>query len=184
MTSTASTGLLARIADTIETRVSAAPAAEVLVASDSRADNRRRCVTLSRERVTIARSFRGIAMRLSVPVSAYRGVCVGVRAGENGGFVYELRLAHRDPDLSVLLDEAIDETRIWAEWRASAGFFGLPALIERNEGPEVWGGVASGAESHDRRPKRRHRPGIVTRRAVRLEALETVYREAEIIARD
>ena len=181
MTRTASTGLLARIADTIETR---APAGEVLMASDSRADNRRRSVTLSRERVTIARSFRGIAMRLSVPVSAYRGVCVGVRAGENGGFVYELRLAHRDPDLSVLLDEAIDETRIWAEWRASAGFFGLPALIERNEGPEVWGAVSTSAECHDRRPKRRHRPGIVARRAVRLEALETVHREAEIIARD
>ena len=184
MTSIANTGLLARIADTIETRVPAPPASDVLQASDSRADNRRRSVTLSRERVTIARSFRGIAMRLSVPVSAYRGVCVGVRAGENGGFVYELRLAHRDPDLSVLLDEAIDETRIWAEWRASAGFFGLPALIERNEGPEAWGPVQTGAETHDRRAKRRHRPGIVARRAVRLEALETVYREAEIIARD
>ncbi|RYC31449.1 hypothetical protein D3273_13790 [Lichenibacterium minor] len=176
MTSFAATGLFDRIAD----HVGAAP----LQAADGRADNRRRSVQLSRERVTIDRSYRGIAMRLSVPVSAYQGVCVGVRAGEDGGFVYELRLAHRDPDLSVLLDEARDESRIWAEWRASAGFFGLPALVERNDGPEVWGAMAAPAECRDRRAKRRHRPGIVARRVARPEALGTVHREAEIIARD
>lgn len=182
MTSHASAGIFARIADSIEGRGAAFPVAESLQGCDSRADNRRRSVLLSRERVTIDRSYRGIAMRLSVPVSAYRGVCVGVRAGEHGGFVYELRLAHRDPDLSVLLDEAFDEGRIWAGWRASAGFFGLPALIERNDGPEAWGAAAGPAESHERRAKRRHRPGIVTRRAVRPEALGTVHREDEIIA--
>ncbi len=176
MTSFAAPGLFDRAAD----RVGAAP----LQAADRRADDRRRSVLLSRERVTIDRSYRGIAMRLSVPVSAYRGVCVGVRAGENGGFVYELRLTHRDPDLSVLLDEALDESRIWAEWRASAGFFGLPALVERNDGPEVWGALAAPGECRDRRAKRRHRPGIVTRRVARPEALGTVHREDEIIARD
>ncbi|RYB04988.1 DUF6101 family protein [Lichenibacterium ramalinae] len=182
MTSPATAGIFARIAASIDARGAAAPAPEVLQACDSRADNRRRSVLLSRDRVTIDRSYRGIAMRLSVPVSAYRGVCVGVRSGENGGFVYELRLAHRDPDLSVLLDEALDESRIWAEWRASAGFFGLPALIERNDGPEAWGAAAGSADSHGRRTKRRLRPGIVTRRAVRPEALATVHREDEIIA--
>lgn len=176
MTSSAATSLFDRIAD----RVGAAP----LQAADRRADDRRRSVLLSRERVTIDRSYRGIAMRLSVPVSAYRGVCVGVRAGANGGFVYELHLSHRDPDLSVLLSEAVDENRIWADWRASAGFFGLPALVERNDGPEVWGALAASGESRDRRVKRRHRPGIVTRRVARPEALETVHREHEIIARD
>ena len=119
-------GLFDRIAD----RVGSAP----IQAADGRADDRRRSVLLSRERVTIDRSYRGIAMRLSVPVSAYRGVCVAVRAGKNGGFVYELSLSHRDPDLSVLLSENRDESRIWADWRASAGFFGLPALVERNDG--------------------------------------------------
>ena len=106
------------------------------------------------------------------------------RAAEHGGFVYELRLAHRDPDLSVLLAEAQDESRIWAEWRASAGFFGLPALVERNEGPEVWGALAAPGACRDRRAKRRHRPGIVARRAARPEATATVHREAEMIARD
>lgn len=172
---TTSTGIFERIADRV------GPHTEALQAGDSRADGRRRSVLLSRERVTIARSYRGIAMRLSVPVSAYRGVCVGVRAGENGGFVYALTLAHRDPDLSVLLDEAADESRIWAGWRATAGWFGLPALVERNDGPEVWSALGRGSEPHDRRAKRRRRPGIVVQRVARPEALGTVYREPEIV---
>lgn len=181
MTSIAATSLFDRIADQVGAPGSEAPA---LQETDGRADNRRRSVLLSRDRVTIDRRYRGIAMRLSLPVSAYRGVCVGVRASENGGFVYELRLTHRDPDLSVLLDAAQDESRIWAEWRASAGYFGLPALVERNDGPEVWGALAAPAEGRDRRVKRRQRPGIVARRVARPEALGTVYREDEIIARD
>ena len=181
MTSFAASGLFDRTAAPV-----GAPAlqAAAFQETDGRADNRRRSVLLSRDRVTIDRRYRGIAMRLSVPVSAYRGVCVGVRTGENGGFVYELRLTHRDPDLSVLLDEAQDESRIWAEWRATAGFFGLPALVERNDGPEVWGALSSPAACRDRRVKRRRRPGIVSRRVARPEALGTVYREDEIIARD
>ena len=168
-----------RIVETVETQ---GTAPQRLTADDRRADDRRRNVLLSRDRVTIDRHFHGIAMRLSVPVSSYRGVCVGVRTAETGGFVYELRLAHRDPDLSVVLAEAPDESRIWADWRTSAGYFGLPALIERNDGPEPWGAVGS-CEAFGRRAKRRHRPGIVARRAVRLEAMATVHREDEIIAR-
>ena len=168
-----------RIAETVGT---ARPGPQSLTAEDRRADDRRRHVLLSRDRVTIDRHFRGIAMRLSVPVSSYRGVCVGVRTAETGGFVYELRLAHRDPDLSVLLAEAPDESRIWTDWRVSAGYFGLPALIERNDGPEPWG-AAGPCESYGRRLKKRRRPGIVARRAVNPEAMATVHREAEIIAR-
>ena len=146
----ASAGIIGRIADSFECRAAGSGASESILAGDSRADHRRRSVMLSRDRVTIDRSYRGIAMRLSVPVSAYRGVCVGVRAGENGGFVYDLRLAHRDPDLSVLLTETVDESLIWAEWRQAAGYFGLPALIERNDGLEVWGAGVSAGERHDR----------------------------------
>ena len=171
-----------RIVETVETVETGRAGPRSLTAEDRRADDRRRSVLLSRDRVTIDRHFRGIAMRLSVPVSSYRGVCVGVRAAESGGFVYELKLAHRDPDLSVLLAEAPDESRIWADWRQSAGFFGLPALIERNDGPEAWG-VFGATEGFGRRVKRRHRPGIVARRAVQPEAMATIHHEDEIIAR-
>ncbi|MGI3900572.1 MAG: DUF6101 family protein [Janthinobacterium lividum] len=182
--SNAAAGIKARIADGAESRFTGFTSPEIFQAGDSRADDRCRSVFLARDRITIDRSYHGIAMRLSVPVSAYRGVCVGVRAGENGGFVYELRLTHRDPDLSVLLAEAQDESQIWAEWRASARFFDLPALIERNDGPEVWGASLTVSDSHDRRVKHRRRPGIVARRTARPEAMETVYCEDEIIARD
>lgn len=154
-----------------------------LAGGDARADQSRRSVTLSRDRVTISRHYRGIAMRLTVPMSAYQGVCVAVRATEDGGVLYELRLDHRDHELSVTLAEARDEREIWADWRSCAGYFDLPALVERNDGPELWT-APKGAESHDRRSKLRRRPGIVARRTVRLEALETVYDEAEMIARN
>ena len=172
------------IFDRIATSVEAGGAAGAELSSgDARADNSRRSVTLSRDRVTIDRSYRGIAMRLSVPMSAYRGVCVAVRAAEDGGVVYALRLDHRDPELSVTLAEAREEREIWADWRSCAGYFDLPALVERNEGPELWT-AQKGTESRDRRSKLRRRPGIVARRAVRLAALETVYDEAEMIARN
>ena len=83
----------------------------------------------------------------------------------------------------MTLAEARDEREIWADWRSCAGYFGLPALVERNDGPELWTAF-KGAEHHERRSKVRQRPGIVTRRAVRLSALETVYDEAEMIARN
>ena len=174
---------MCNIFDRIASSVDASSAARAeLSGSDAPADQCRRNVTLSRDRVTIDRNYRGIAMRLSVPMSAYRGVCVAVRASEDGGFVYELRLDHRDPELSVTLAEAREEREIWADWRTCAGYFDLPALVERNDGPELWT-APKGAESYDRRSKLRRRPGIVTRRAVRLAALETVYDEAEMIAR-
>lgn len=151
-----------------------------LQAGDSRADDRRRSVRLSPERVTIERSYLGIAMRLSVPVAHYTGVCVSVRAAEPGGFVCELRLLHRDPDLSVLLLATRDEARVWAEWRDAARFFALPALVERDAGVETCATGASGPLP--RRRRRRARPGIVLRRLARPEAMHTVHREHEIIA--
>jgi hypothetical protein len=177
--SSATPALFDRIADDVDARTDA------LVARDPRSDDRSRRVSLSRDRVTIDRRYRGIAMRLSVPVPSYLGVAVTVRGGERGGFVYELRLAHRDPELCVLLDEDRDEARIWAEWRASAGWFGLPALIERNGGPEPWGALSiAPARPCGRRAKRRSRPGIVAHRVTRPDALGIVHREHEIIARD
>ena len=171
------------IFDRIASSVEASGAARAELSSrDARADQSRRSVSLSRDRVTIDRNYRGIAMRLSVPMSAYQGVCVAVRATEDGGVLYELRLDHRDPELSVTLAEAREEREIWADWRSCAGYFDLPALVERNDGPELWT-APKGVGSHDRRSKLRRRPGIVTRRAVRLAALETVYDEAEMIAR-
>ncbi len=166
-----------------------------LTAVDTRADDRSRTVRLSPDRVTIDRSYCGVAMRLSIPVGAYQGVCVGLRPAERGGVTYELRLAHRDADLSVSLAEAPDDREIWADWQSWARFFGLPTLIERNEGLVEWGhtpgravpapGIPACAASSPtrRRTKRRH-AAFTDRRRRNSGAVGTVHREAEIIARD
>lgn len=166
-------------------------AALSMTLADARADGAARFVRLSRERVTIDRSFRGVAMRLSIPVEAYRGVCVGIKPREEGGVTYELSLAHRDADLSVSLVEAPDDSEIWADWRSWAAFFGLPTLIERNEGLVEWGHApgrvappaAPTAAASKRRVKRR-RAAFLTRRYATCGAMGPVHHEDEIIARD
>jgi hypothetical protein len=153
-----------------------------IVAQDSRADDRRREVVVSRDRVTIDRNFRGIAMRLSIPVESYQGVCVALRSGRSGGTSYQIRLAHRDAELSVPLAEAADDREIWADWRSWARFFNLPALIERNDGLAVWG-RSPGLASTKRRLKRRRAPFLARRFAApRLAGI--VHCDPEIIARD
>ncbi len=154
-----------------------------IIAQDSRADDRRREVVISRDRVTIERSFRGIAMRLSIPVESYQGVCVALKGGRSGGVSYQIRLAHSDAELSVPLAEAPDDSEIWADWRSWARFFNLPALIERNDGVAVWGRNPGFSASTKRRAKRRRAP-FLTRRWATPRRAAVVHHEAEIIARD
>ena len=116
-------------------------------ACDPRADGRRRVVLLARDRVVIARSVAGVFMHIAMTPNAYRGVVLRLSAMRDNVFHYEIRLAHRDPDLSVTLQEASDDSEIQADWRLWAKFLGLPTLVEREEGraePEAahMGGVA------------------------------------------
>ena len=164
----------------------AAPGCIPLTMADARADDHRRRVLLSSDRVTIDRCYRGVAMRLSIPVEAYQGVCVALKPTHSGGFFYEIRLAHRDAELSVSLAEAADDREIWADWRSWARFFGLPALIERNDGLVDWAkhpGTTSESWLSARRVKKR-RPGFIARRFTPAGAPSAVHREPEIIARD
>lgn len=167
-----------------------------LTGLDTRADDKSRKVRLSRDRITIDRSYCGVAMRLSIPVDAYQGVCVGLRRAHTGGVTYELRLAHRDAELSVSLAEAPDDREIWADWQSWARFFGLPTLIERNEGLVEWGHAPRGVAARDasaspaaslpasrRRRKRRH-AAFIDRRRGSSGVPGAIHREAEIIARD
>ena len=162
-----------------------------LDAPDGRADGQRRQVILSCDTVTIARRLHGIAMQVSVPVKAYRGVCVGLKANRSGGVAYEIKLAHRDEDLSVSLAVAPDDADIWADWRSWAQFFRLPALVERSDralddpGRAMdRAGLALKQTVPAKRRSRRRRPGFITRRYTRQGAAAIVYRKAEIIAPD
>lgn len=102
--------------------------------ADPRADGRRRIVLLARDRVEIARSVGGVYMHLTIAPNAYRGVVLRLTGARDNAFQYEVLLAHRDPDLSILLAEADDDSEIQAEWRLWARFLRLPTLVEREDG--------------------------------------------------
>jgi uncharacterized protein DUF6101 len=140
-------------------------------AADPRAEGRRRVVLLARDRVVIARCVAGVFMHIAMPPEAYRGVVLRLKALEDGVFQYEVSLAHRDPDLSVTLQQASDDSEIRAEWRLWANFLGLPTLVEREDGcaePDAprLGGVAIAQAEPRRRGKTitSRRPRFLTRR--------------------
>lgn len=101
---------------------------EIIVARDRRADGGARRVRVTRHDILIARRLAGIAMVITVPTSAYRGVALDVRAAGDGGASYRLSLAHRDPDLDVVLAETRDSGAAAADWRYWASFLDLPRL--------------------------------------------------------
>jgi Family of unknown function (DUF6101) len=103
-------------------------------AADARADGRRRIVLLGRERIEIARSVGGVFMHIALAPNAYSGIVLRLSGHSDGAFRYEVRLAHRDPDLSVTLLEADDDCEAQAEWRLWARYLRLPTLVERGDG--------------------------------------------------
>ena len=100
---------------------------------DARADNSRRVIDVGRETIIIHRTVARVTMTIRVPAIAYRGVALRLTELTGGVVRCEVRLAHRDPDLCVLLAEAEDRAAIEARWRDWVRFFGLPALVERIE---------------------------------------------------
>ena len=150
---------------------------------DPRADNRRRVIDVERDRVTIRRAVAGVHMAIRVSASAYRGVGLRVAALEEGRFRYEIRLLHRDRDLSVSLAEGYDQKVIEDEWRAWVGFLRLPALVERIEGAETEVSLeGSGLVPRKPPPRRRglstvsRRPRFLRRRKVgRVVLVPTVH---------
>lgn len=172
-----------------------APPAGIVFAPaiDRRADGQQRMVSLSRDIVRIDRRIEGIAMRVAVPVSAYRGVALSLTGDRAGALHYELHLLHRDQDLSVMLDCAGDDADILADWRLWSRFFRLPALVERRAGQVeeadlTLGGLLIGGAGPSRRAPRfrsKRRPSFLARRKTgndRLSALCHIG-EREIIAR-
>lgn len=115
--------------------------------ADVRADLRARTVDLGPKQVTIARRLLGIDMRIGVPVHSYNGVSLSLTGGSDSpesaasgsaatgaAATWRVTLLHRDPDLSVPLAEAQDDSDVIADWRAWSKFFGLPALVELEPG--------------------------------------------------
>ncbi|MCX7899008.1 MAG: DUF6101 family protein [Methylocystis sp.] len=96
---------------------------------DRRADGGARRISVSRNEIVIARSCKGVPMKIRLPVSAYRGVALEVRGTAVGVITYLLTLAHRDSDLDILLAEVKEGDAVVTEWRYWAAWMGLPRLI-------------------------------------------------------
>ncbi len=106
--------------------------------ADARADGRRRTITVATDRVVIARRVDGVSMRIAIEPQRYAGVLLRVARLDDASFIYEVRLTHADPDLSVTLAQEQNEGEARASWRHWANHLALPRLVERVEGaPEL-----------------------------------------------
>ncbi len=163
--------------------------------SDKAADERKRSVELTRERVVVHRAVRGIKMAVELPVSAYLGVAVRMEqpAGDQAGAI-TIVLEHRDPSLSLELYRAADGSDIVAEWQSWGRVLGMPLLVAEADGrlrePFQRVGAINTASPCPRRRRRttisRRRPSILLRRRPGvMPASPVVYQgEREIIARN
>ena len=160
-------------------------------ASDEAADERIRYVELTRERVVVRRSLRGMRMALNMPVSAFRGVAIRVALENEAAVIVEL--AHKDPGLALPLFVSTEADDAFAEWRSWARVLGLPLLVEE-EGAyrEAFARIGQ-LHIDEPRPRRRRRSMLkrrrssmsLRRRAGRLTETTPIHRgEREIIARN
>lgn len=158
---------------------------------DPRADRGRRDIAISHTHVTIRRRVGGVDMHVALAVSAYDGVALCLTTGKKDALVYQVRLLHPDSDLTVVLEEALDDRNIIADWRLWSRVLNLPALVEREVGRyEVAESTPDTCDADAAFPRRarpsKTRPKFLARRRMgyTLDAPVLHAGEREIIARD
>lgn len=149
-------------------------------------------VYLDRETAVMERRLGEAPRRISVPISAYRGIAARVEAiGVTGSIQVTLELLHFDKSLSVVLMQADDMDDVVADWQAWSRQFGLPLLMIEPDGTvRKISGAANRAQIGQPGPRRRssvlrgRRPRFLMRRRPGLRAEPPVWSgEREIIAR-
>jgi hypothetical protein len=164
-------------------------------AGDAAADGRVRFVELTRERVVLRRSVRGMLMAVNLPVASYLGVALRIEPAVGAAAnTVALVLEHRDCALSLQLYRADDSADIVAEWQSWARVLKLPLLVAEADGrlrePFARIGALRVAAPAPRRRKRSaikaRRPSIFLRRKPgrRLGGAAMHHGEREIIARN
>jgi hypothetical protein len=119
------------------------------LALDARADQGMRLITLANDMIRIERVLKGVKMRIHIPAQAYRGVMLQTRERQEGN-VYEIRLMHPDPELSVFLEASKDRQKAEDLRQLWADFFARPDLESRLT-------FAASAEEKPIAPKARRR---------------------------
>ena len=159
---------------------------------DAAADGGQRSITLDADRIVMARRISDVAMKINLPLTAYRGVAIRILPGvaEDQDRIAVV-LSHTDPGLEVALFEAEDDSEVIAEWRKWGSTLGLPLLMEALDGRSVVAETRLGDVTVSRpRPRRarsflkNRRPRFLTRRRAGKPALVPFvhYGEREIIA--
>jgi hypothetical protein len=162
---------------------------------DAAADGQVRSVELTRERVVLRRSVRGMRMAVNLPVASYLGVALRIAPpADTDVSTVALVLEHRDRALSLPLYRADDSTEVVAEWQSWARVLKLPLLIAEADGrlrePFARMGEVRLGRPLPRRRKRStlkaRRPSIFLRRKPghRPSAAAVHRGEREIIARN
>lgn len=134
---------------------------------DRRADGGARHIRVTRSDVVISRRYSGVAMKIKVPLEAYRGVALDIRATAGGGVAYLLTLVHNDADLDIGLAEIRDAESVTAEWKYWAHRLGLPRLVVEENGEAVeldHGNVVDFAARRRIAALTKHRPRFPGRR--------------------
>jgi hypothetical protein len=158
------------------------------VARDAGADGALREVELTRERVVMRRSLRGIRMALNMPVAAFSGIALKV-SPEGVSVV----LAHRDPGLALSLADPGAAEDALAEWRDWGRVLALPLLVEDEAGlrhafPRIGDLIVGRVRPRRRRrsPLQGRRPAMALRRrnGAALATMPVHRSEREIIARN
>jgi uncharacterized protein DUF6101 len=163
-------------------------------ANDAAADGRVRHVEIDRSSVRVRRTVRGMAINVSLPVDAFLGVALRLKAsdGERDDEV-AISLEHRDPALSLPLFAAPDNFDVVAEWQLWARVLGVPLLIADLSGTlrepfPTLGTMRVGVPGPRRRRRnaiKRRRASLPLRRRPGVQpAAPVVRREREIIARN
>ncbi len=147
------------------------------LALDSRADQGMRLITLANDMIRIERVLKGVKMRIHIPAQAYCGVTLQIRTRQEGD-VYEVKLAHRDPELSVFLEASKDRQQAEDLRRQWMDFFVRP---EREKHLAL---VTSGdTKAIPSKPRRRCMTTVAKRRPRRLARRKGGNRENLAIIR-
>lgn len=150
-------------------------------------------VYLDAERVILKRSVAAkVAMTVTLPVSAYRGVAVRLDPVAGGsGYVAEILLLHHDEALNLTLHRAETTDELVDIWQGWGDALGLPLMAFDGDGRVQTVILGDLLTSHAPLPRRKgsffagRRPRFLTRRKVGLSGRMGVHRgEREIIARD
>jgi hypothetical protein len=163
------------------------------IARDRGADGQIRNIELDRERVVLNRAVAGIRMKVGVPLCEFRGVALRTLPPDGTDpAAVAVTLEHRDDALTVPLYVATEGDDAMAEWKSWSRVLGVPLLVDDGEGAlrepfRRIGRIGVGQPAPRRRRRaaiKWRRPSILMRRKPgRPQAVPTVHREREIIAR-